>query len=335
MQTASTQTSFTTSSHPFLGHIDYFKAIPHHKRGEYRKQVLSVKPSTEPPSVIYEKSFPQSKGFTYEGYRLNYYSIEQTSEPSAICVFMHGLNDHGGIAGYFGHRLTEANPGVNFFSLDQMNFGQSEGDFRGYFPGIEKAAKQGEALIEHVLRQYESRPSVFLVGMSLGGAITFQMGVNHPENYKGVIFLAPAFGSNREDIYHLKLIMKTVGIFVPKLFVPMTAIEGKTTKYNLSKHFEQDLNYFSGGYVSGTVRNTLHATDLVRSQFSKFSLPYITIMGGIEKVVDMFAPLDFDEVNSSPDKTTIYCRDMWHSVFFEEEVVAVSEIVASWLQQRI
>ena len=87
--------------------------------------------------------------------------------------------------------------------------------------------------------------------------------------------------------------------------------------------------------MPGTIRNGMLAVDEVRSQFYNFYLPYLTIMGSKEKMVDVFGPLDFAAENCSGDKTTIYCKDMWHNFLWEEEVVAIAEIVASWLKERL
>lgn len=46
-------------------------------------------------------------------------------------VYVHGLNGHGGGSGYFASVITENNPKINFYAFDQMNFGQSEGPYRG------------------------------------------------------------------------------------------------------------------------------------------------------------------------------------------------------------
>lgn len=64
-------------------------------------------------------------------------------------------------------------------------------------------------------------------------------------------------------------------------------------------------------------------------------MSYILFQGGMDKLVDVFAPLDLEKESQSKDKTTIYMKDMWHSVFYEEEIKHIVEITIDWLSKRI
>lgn len=107
-------------------------------------------------------------------------------------MFLHGLYSYGGNSGYLAVNLARSIDGVNFYSLDFLNFGKSEGDFRGYIRSFESLVEQGEVFIDHLLSKFKEKPKVFLVGESLGGAVAFKMSLNQHEKYKGVIFLNPA-----------------------------------------------------------------------------------------------------------------------------------------------
>lgn len=42
--------------------------------------------------------------------------------------------------------------------------------------------------------------------------------------------------------------------------------------------------------------------------------PYLCIQGGVDKSVDLFAPLDLEKESISKDKTTIYYKELWHDI---------------------
>ena len=63
--------------------------------------------------------------------------------------------------------------------------------------------------------------------------------------------------------------------------------------------------------------------------------PYIVIQGGVDKLVDLFAPLDLEKESPCKDKTTVYIKSMWHSLFYEEEILNVTEIIVDWISKRI
>lgn len=41
----------------------------------------------------------------------------------------------------------------------------------------------------------------------------------------------------------------------------------------------------------------------------------MVFQAGVDKLVDPFAPLDLERACKSKDKTTIYMKDMWHSIY--------------------
>jgi acylglycerol lipase len=67
----------------------------------------------------------------------------------------------------------------------------------------------------------------------------------------------------------------------------------------------------------GTIATGHHAMLQLEPTFSEFTAPYILFQGGVDKIVDVFGPLDLEEKCKSKDKTTIYCENMWHDAMNE------------------
>jgi hypothetical protein len=42
------------------------------------------------------------------------------------------------------------------------------------------------------------------------------------------------------------------------------------------------------------------------------------IQSGVDKLVDPFLAIDLERKSKTNDKHTIYCKDMWHTVWFEK-----------------
>jgi alpha-beta hydrolase superfamily lysophospholipase len=76
--------------------------------------------------------YPHESSFNYGQHVLNYYASHSSDSPTAIAVFLHGLYGYGGNSGYLAVNMTKHIPGLNFYSLDFLNFGKSKGDCRGY-----------------------------------------------------------------------------------------------------------------------------------------------------------------------------------------------------------
>jgi hypothetical protein len=77
-----------------------------------------------------------------------------------------------------------------------------------------------------------------------------------------------------------------------------------------------DKHRYTGQFVAGSVRAVYKGMEEAESLFSAFSLPYLVVQSGIEKVIDPFAVLDLEERSPSPDKTSIFIPTMWHALFF-------------------
>ena len=51
-------------------------------------------------------------------------------------------------------------------------------------------------------------------------------------------------------------------------------------------------------------------------------------------MVDPFAPLDLLELSPSKDKTTLYYENLWHAVFYEEEIEDIAYKIGEWVKKR-
>lgn len=68
--------------------------------------------------------------------------------------------------------------------------------------------------------------------------------------------------------------------------------------------------------MPGSVKVVLNAMEEVESEdWSKFTNAFLIVQSGKDKLIDPFAAVDFEKKSGSKDKTVIYCKDMWHSVF--------------------
>jgi alpha-beta hydrolase superfamily lysophospholipase len=82
---------------------------------------------------------------------------------------------------------------INVYGLDFLNAGKSQSDEPGYYKSMDYLIQQAHSFMEVVLNRFKTRPQVFISGMSMGGAICFELSVRYPKDIAGVIFLGPAF----------------------------------------------------------------------------------------------------------------------------------------------
>ena len=147
----------------FEEHKKHFESIPLHHRSQFLREMMMT-PQLKGEPLISPMPYPNEDSFNYLNYQLNYHYSESTFSPKAILVFMHGLYSYGGNSGYLATNITSAIPGVNFYSLDFINFGKSNGDCRGYIHSFDWLVQQGEAFVDFLLEKFEDRPEIYLVG---------------------------------------------------------------------------------------------------------------------------------------------------------------------------
>lgn len=211
---------------------------------------------------------------------MHYYCIKQTDSPNAILVHVHGLNSHGGTSGYFADVVSRKNPDLNVYSFDQMNFGQSQGPYRGEIASFDDTLKQVDAFINFILGTLKSKPKIFLSGSSYGGTVIFKSGLLNPGKYAGLIFLAPALRNLSESMWLAKKFGKALGFICPRMRLFKDKFDSGT-KYNMKERIEKDPNVYNDGAVPGSIRVILNAMDEVAEKYKEFNVPYILFQAGV------------------------------------------------------
>lgn len=123
---------------------DKFMKIPKDERAKYIEKMLAVEQLPGPPPFKYHKAYPTQAKFKHKDYNLHYYANEKTLRPKAVLFSFHGMGGHSGFGGYFANTLCEQIEGLNVYAFDQMNFGKSEGPYRGLISSLDDSTHQAE-----------------------------------------------------------------------------------------------------------------------------------------------------------------------------------------------
>lgn len=193
--------------------------------------------------------------------------------------------------------------------------------------------KQAEAFVDHVAGKFKHKPKKILVGHSFGGAVTFKMTLLSPKKYDQVVFIVPALREVKQSQFYMKKVGKVIGYFLPK--IKLTKQGDDDTKYDVSDLVLANPYNYNGRNIPGTIRVVLNAMEEIEQCYHLFDTPYILFQSGVDKLVDPFAAIDLERACKVKDKTTIYMKDMWHSIFMEEGIEHVVNLAIEWLQQRI
>lgn len=112
----------------------------------------------------------------------------EASSPNAIIVAAHGFNDYANAFDMAGPWFAER--GMSLIALDQRGFGRTPN--RGRWPGTDALADDLATLVGAVHRQSPQTP-VYLMGVSMGGAVSSVAAARHDLPIDGLILSGPAF----------------------------------------------------------------------------------------------------------------------------------------------
>ena len=105
----------------------------------------------------------------------------------------------------------------------------------------------------------------------------------------------------------MKKLGKLLGYLAPKLKLVGQSFDS-STKYKSDHLQKANPHLYNDKHVPGSVRVALNAMEEVEKSYHEFKTSYILFQAGVDKSVDLFAPLDLEKQCQSKDKTTIYAK---------------------------
>ncbi|KAL2324093.1 hypothetical protein Fmac_023151 [Flemingia macrophylla] len=286
---------------------------------------------------------------TEEGYERNSRGLEifckswmpESGIPlkAALC-FCHG---YGSTCTFFFEGIAKriAASGYAVYAMDYPGFGLSEG-LHGYIPSFDD-------LVDDVIENYtkiKERPEVrglprFILGQSMGGAIALKVHLKEPNNWDGVILVAPmckiAEGmlpstTVLKVLNLLSKVMPKAKLFPHKDLSVLSFREPgkrKVAGYNVISY--DDPTRLKTGM------ELLSATQEIESQLHKVSAPLLILHGAEDKVTDPLVSQFLYEKASSKDKTLKMYEGGYHGILEgepDDRIFAVHNDIISWLDFR-
>ncbi|XP_058775321.1 caffeoylshikimate esterase [Vicia villosa] len=262
-----------------------------------------------------------------------------TPVKASVC-FCHGYGDtctffFEGVARRF------AASGYAVFAMDYPGFGLSEG-LHGYIPNFDDLV---DDVIEHYT-QIKARPDMrglprFLLGQSMGGAVSLKVHLKEPNNWDGVVLVAPMC-KIADDVLPPDAIMKVLTLLskvMPKakLFPNQDLAELAIREPSKRKLAVYNVICYEDNPRLRTGMELLRITKEIESQVDKVSAPLFILHGAADKVTDPLVSQFLYENASSKDKTLKLYENGYHCILEgepDDRIDAVHDDIVSWLDFR-
>lgn len=267
---------------------------------------------------------------TFKGVRdakIYYQGWLPEGEVKAVLLIVHGLGEH---SGRYGNVVNHFVPlGYAVYGLDHLGHGKSEGE-REVVKRFEDYTDTLTIFYDMVKGWLAGKP-IFILGHSMGGLIVTYYLLDHQEKFRGAIISAPAIKVGENISQGTLLMSKLLSLLAPRAGILSLDASGISRDPQVVKAYVEDPLVFHGKTPARLAAELLKAMLRVTAELGKISLPFITVQGSQDKLVDPGgAQMLFDGAGSK-DKTIKVYEGLYHEVFNEPERAQVLKDVEDWL----
>ena len=273
-----------------------------------------------------ERSFPGVGGV-----RIVYDAWSPETAPRAVVVLSHGFAEYARRYDHVALRFGQA--GLATYALDHRGHGRSGGR-RVRCKSMSEYAEDFHALVGIAGREHPGLPIVVL-GHSMGGAVVFSYGVDHPDDYRLMVLSGPAVSMAETVSPVLAVVGKLVGAIAPGLPVQRLDSSLVSRDPKVVAAYDNDPLVYHGPVPAGIARALLLVSETMPRRAAALSAPVLIVHG--EK--DGLVPADGSRrlatcVGADDVQLTIY-PGLYHEVFNEPEQDRVISDVLDWVIDRL
>lgn len=249
----------------------------------------------------------------------------------AVLLVVHGLGEH---SGRYMNVVNHFVPlGYAVYGLDHIGHGKSEG-IREFVERFDDFTDTLTIFYDMVTAWQGDKP-IYLLGHSMGGAITLYYLLDHQADFKGAIISAPAVKVGDSVSQATIILGKALSRLAPKMGLITLDVNGISRDPEVVEAYINDPLVFHGKTPARLAAEILSAMLRITAEANKITLPFIVVQGGGDILVDPSGAQMLYDKASSEDKTLKIYDKLYHEVFNEPERDRVLKDVENWLESQL
>nr|XP_002740295.1 PREDICTED: monoglyceride lipase-like [Saccoglossus kowalevskii] len=261
-------------------------------------------------------------------------NLPDNSTPSALCLILHGVGEHCERYDTVAAPLTGS--GIMVFAHDHVGHGQSEGirvDIKDFNIYVRDTIQHVDRITEH----YPNLP-VFLIGHSMGGTVAILAAMERPDQFTGMVLVAPAVVENPETATTCKVFMARILAYLAPQF-EIGKIEPKYISRDpkeVERYATDPLVWHRGMKARWSVQ-TLEALKQLQENMSEIKVPFLVMQGDKDVLVESVGATLLMERAQSKDKQAQIYPGYYHALQFEppQDAAIVLRDLTSWIVTRM
>jgi acylglycerol lipase len=264
-----------------------------------------------------------------DGTKLFRQSWHPEREPKAALVIQHGLKSHGGDYAALAQSLTER--GFAVYAADMRGHGRSEGP-RALLDDFDQLVRDLHETVRQARSEVPEPAPLFLMGHSVGGALSTLYAERQGALLDGLIVLAPALRLDRPALAAAGTpVMGALFPSAPLVDIPDEWFSRRQTRR--TEMAESDLVYHAPG-PARTGAALLEALEEVWARADSIRVPLLAMHGTADLATDPRGSVELVERARSNDKRVFLYRGLYHDLLHEPERAQVAEDIALWLESH-
>ena len=252
-------------------------------------------------------------------------------ELKGVILIAHGYAEHSERYNYTAKYFTDKNFAV--YAPDHYGHGRSEG-VKADVPHFRVFVEDLLSVLSRI-QNIEKNIPVFLLGHSMGGAISTILASEEGNNLTGLILSGPSIRIDGGVSSFVKSISKIIALIAPYLPLVEFAVEGISKDHEVVEAYINDPYNYNGKVRARMGREMLRSEELITEQLlSKISIPTLILHGEKDPLVNTKCSQIIYSNISSTDKEIIILKNLYHEILNEPEKNEVLAIIGKWLDAR-
>ena len=252
-------------------------------------------------------------------------------DPKAVLLFVHGMGSHSGrYMNIVNHFVPH---GVAVYGHDHAGHGKSGGE-RGTVRRFEDFTDT-LGMYCRMVKGWQAGKPVFLFGHSMGGLIATCYLLGHQAEFDGAILSAPALMPANNISPAMILLGRILAAVMPRKGLIRLDPAGLSHDPEVVKAYIDDPLVFHGKTPARLAVELVKAMRRVTKAADRITLPFLTFLGGAERIVNPDGARMLFERAGSKDKTIKIYEGLYHETFNEPERARVLEDMTLWLDAHI
>jgi len=253
------------------------------------------------------------------------------TDPTGVVVLAHGFGEHARRYDHVAQRFGEA--GLITFALDHRGHGRSGGK-RVYVRSMSEYTDDFHHLVGLATAEYPDLKRVVL-GHSMGGAIVFAYGVEHPDDYHLMVLSGPAVDARSQVPTWLAMLADVLGAIAPGLQVQDLPADAVSRDPAVVAAYENDPLVHHGKVPAGVGKALIGVGETMPRRAAAISAPLLVVHGEQDKLIPVEGSHKLVECVGSTDVALKVYPGLYHEVFNEPERAVVLDDVVSWIQVHL